>query len=81
MSEIAPWLAEILAKPAVDIPEAGRAMGIKSKARAYAAARTGQIETFPVGPRRRKVATSWLRRTLALDEPVLRDEPTLRRAK
>jgi hypothetical protein len=72
MTKEAQKLAEILARPACDITEAGWALGIKSKGRSYAAARGGQIETFAVGPRRRKVATSWLRRVLGLEQPALK---------
>jgi hypothetical protein len=63
-----PWLAEILAKPTCDIPEAGRALGLE-RGGSYAAAARGDIKTIPCGPRRKKVPTAWLRRTLQIDEP------------
>jgi hypothetical protein len=63
------WLAEILAKPTCDIPEAGKALGL-NRGPSYAAAARGAIPTIDFGGRRKKVPTNWLRRQLRLDEPA-----------
>lgn len=43
-------------------PEAGRALGFKSKTQTYAAVAAGYIPTVQVGPRRRKIARAVLKR-------------------
>ena len=77
MTAIPKWLAEILAKPTCNVPEAGRALGL-NRDRSYAAAREGFIETIETGPKRRQVPTSWLRRKLMIDEPSMRRTPVTR---
>lgn len=54
-------------EPTVDVPFAGRALGIGRNS-AYEAARNGQIPTIAVGGKLR-VPTAALRRMLALDAP------------
>ena len=61
------WLRKILEEPTASVPDAGRCLGI-GRNQAYEAAVRGQIKTIRIG-RSLRVPTSWLRRTLLLDEP------------
>jgi hypothetical protein len=63
-----PWLSDALSQPVVDVPTAGRALGIP-RGSAYAAARNGNLPVIRTG-RRMVVPTAWLRSTLHLDDEV-----------
>jgi hypothetical protein len=65
--QIPAWLSKLLEKPALDITESGLAVGL-NRNQSYRAAQTGYMPTFPVGDRREKVPTSWVRQVLRLDE-------------
>jgi len=63
LSEVLMMLEE---KPAVTLwPDAGQALGL-TRSKTYKAAARGEIKTIEIG-RVRRVTTSWLRRTLDLD--------------
>jgi hypothetical protein len=47
-------------------PEAGQALGLKRN-KAYEAARSGKIQTIPLGTTMRRVPTTWLRKVTGLD--------------
>jgi len=62
-------LEELLKRPTCSIPEAGRALGLKSRNAAYDAAKDGLIKTIDLG-HIKPVPTSWLRQVLGLDTPT-----------
>jgi hypothetical protein len=66
MNSIPNWLQEALEQPTIDVPIAGRALGL-SRNGSYEAAARGQIKTIEIG-RLKRVPTSWLRKVLGLDE-------------
>jgi len=47
-------------------PEAAQALGLKRN-KAYEAARSGKIQTIPLGGNMRRVPTTWLRKVTGLD--------------
>ena len=61
------WLREALSRPTMTIPEAGRAVGIKSRNASYAAAAVGKIPTLDVG-KLKPVPSAWVRKQLMLDD-------------
>jgi hypothetical protein len=48
-------------------PEAAAILGIKSKNKAYQAARSGLIKVIELGPQLKRVPSTWLRRKVGLD--------------
>ena len=61
-------LDELLTRPTISVPEAGRAVGNLGRNGSYEAARRGDIPVIQIG-RRKRVPTSWLRDTLGLGQP------------
>ena len=53
-------------EPTIDVPRAGRLLGIKSRSAAYDAAHRGEIPFFPVG-RQMRVPTAKVLALLGLD--------------
>jgi hypothetical protein len=48
----------------LSIPDAGLALGIRSRSAAYRAADAGSIPTIRLGPKLRRVPMEWLKRRL-----------------
>jgi hypothetical protein len=67
------WLPEdvreLLRRPTMPVPTAGKLVHNAERGRSYALARAGVIPTLKAG-RRREVPTVWVRQQLMLDEPA-----------